>query len=65
MYEDIKNNSILHEQQYGVRAKKCITRVILHSLQYQYKHIDSGNVEFSLFKDFRKAFDCVNQEILL
>ena len=29
-----------------------------------YKHIDSGNV-FSLFLEFRKAFDCANDEILL
>ena len=30
-----------------------------------YRHIDSGNGVFSLFLDFRKAFDCVNHEILL
>ena len=30
-----------------------------------YKHIDSGNIVFSMFLDFRKAFDCVNHEILL
>ena len=30
-----------------------------------YKHIDSGNIVFSLFLDFRKAFDSVNHEILL
>ena len=34
-------------------------------MQYLYKHIDSGNIVFSLFLDFRKAFDCVNHEILL
>ena len=32
---------------------------------YLYKHPDSGNVVFSLFLDFRKAFDCVNHEIQL
>ena len=30
-----------------------------------YRHIDSINVVFSLVLDFRKAFDCVNHEILL
>ena len=34
-------------------------------LQYLYKHIDSGNIVFSLFLDFRKAFDYVNHGILL
>ena len=37
----------------------------MHFLQNLYKHIDSGNVVFSLFLDFRKAFDCVNHEILV
>ena len=60
-----ENNSILHKHQYGFRAKKSTTQAILHFLQYLYKHIDSGNVVFSLFLDFRKAFDCVNPEILL
>ena len=31
---------------------------------FAYKHIDSGNAVFSFFLDFRKAFDCVNHEIL-
>ena len=34
-------------------------------LQYLYKHIDSGNILFSLFLYIRKAFDSVNHEILL
>ena len=66
MYDYLENNSILHKQHYGFRAKKSTTQAILHFLQYLYKHnIDSGNVVLSLFLDFRKAFDCVNQEILL
>ena len=61
----MENNSILHKQQYGFYAKKSTTQATFHFLQYLYKHIDSGNVVFSLFVDFRKAFDCVNHEILL
>ena len=58
LYDYLENNSILHKQQYGFQA-------ILHFLQYLYKHIDSGNIVFSLFLDFRMAFDCVNHAILL
>ena len=65
LYDYLENNSIVHKQQYRLRAKKSTTQAILHFLQYFYKHIDSGNIVFSLFLDFRKAFDCVNHEILL
>ena len=65
LYDYLENNSIVHKQQYGFRAKKSTTQAILHFLQYLYKHTDSGNIVFSLFLDFRKAFDCVNREILL
>ena len=65
MGDYLENNSILHKQQYGFSAKKSTTQAILHFLQYLYKHVDSGNIVFSLFLDFRKAFDCVNHEILL
>ena len=65
LYDYLENNSILHNQQYGFRAKKFTTHAISHFLQYLYKHIDSGYVVFSLFHYFRKAFDCVNHEIML
>ena len=64
-YDYLENNSILHKQYYGFRAKKSTTQASLHFLQYLYQHLDSGNVVFSLFVDFLKAFDCVNHETLL
>ena len=65
LYDCLENNSIPHKQQYGFCAKKSTIEAIFHVLQYLYNHIDSGNIVFSLFLDFRKAFDCVNHEILL
>ena len=61
----LENNTILHKQQHGFRANKSTTQAISHLLQYLYKHIESGNIVFSLFLDFLKEFDCVNHEILL
>ena len=49
----LENNSNLHKLQCGFRAKKSTTQAILHFLQYLYRHIDSGNVVFSLFLGFR------------
>ena len=61
IYDYLENHSILHKQQYGFRAKKSTTQPIFHFLQDLHKHIDSaGNIVFSLFLDFRKAFDCVD-----
>ena len=63
LYDYFENNSILHRNQYGFRYKKSTTQAILHFMQYLYKNIDSGKIVFSLFLNFRKAFDCVNHEI--
>ena len=55
LYDYLGNNSILDKQQYRFRAKKSTVQAILHYLQYLNKHIDSGNVVFSLFLCFREA----------
>ena len=65
LYDYLENNSILHKQQYGFRAEKSTTHAITFLAVLVYKHIDSSNIVFSLFLDFRKAFDCVNHKILL
>ena len=66
LYDYLETNSVLHKEQNGFRAKKSITQAILHFLQYLNKNVNSGNVVFSLFLDFRKAFfDCVSHIILL
>ena len=65
LYEYLEQNSFLNNYQYGFRARKSTTQAILNLLQYLYKNIDSGKIIFSIFLDFRKAFDSVNHKILL
>jgi hypothetical protein len=37
----------------------------MHQLQNTYNHLDKGELVFSMFLDFRKAFDSVHHSILL
>ena len=50
---------------YGFQNKKCTSYAILNHLQYLYNNIDNGHLVFSIFLDFRKAFDVVDHSILL
>ena len=65
LFSYLNENSILHENQYGFRSNKNTTQAIINHLQYLYNNIDSNYIVFSLFLDFRKAFDCVDHPILL
>jgi len=57
--------NILYNNQFGFRNKKSTVQAILRQLQYLYNELDSGKSVISIFLDFKKAFDCVDHEILL
>ena len=65
LYKYLEINQILYPNQYGFRNKMSTTQAILNHLQFLYNSLDSGNIVFSIFLDFRKAFDCVDHKILL
>ena len=65
LYQYLELNSFLNNNQFGFRSKKSTTHAIINFLQYLYENLDSGKLIFSIFLDFRKAFDSVNHDILL
>ena len=65
LYNYLEDHKILYQNQYGFRNKKSTNQAIINHLQYLYDNLDSGHIIFSIFLDFRKAFDCVDHKILL
>ena len=57
--------SLIHETQSGFRPKHSCQTALVKLIDKWMSCIDQGDVIGSLFIDFRKAFDLVNQEILL
>ena len=65
IYQYLESNDILFKNQFGFRRKKSTTHAFINQLQYLYNNIDKNNFVFSLFLDFRKAFDSVDHNIML
>ena len=62
-YFEAKN--IISNFQYGFRTGKSTIQAITNQLNYIYKNMNENNNVFSLFLDFKKAFDCVVHDIFL
>ena len=61
----LSTQGILIEQQFGFRTGRTTTNATVDLLLHVYDYLDRGRVVFSLFLDFRKAFDCVDQAATL
>lgn len=62
-YLDSRN--VLYTDQYGFRKNSSTSQASLSFLQCVYEALDAGDLYFSMFLDFRKAFDSVSHPILL
>jgi len=65
LYDYLERHKILFNNQYGFRRKKSTTQAILNQLHYLYNNLDNKQPVLSIFLDFRKAFDCVDHQILI
>ena len=59
------SNNIISNSQYGFQKGISTSDAITSQLNYIYSNIKNNNVVFSLFLDFRKAFDVIDHFILL
>lgn len=57
--------NILFPQQYGFRKGRSTGDALNKYLQYVYSSLDRNTPVLSFFLDFKKAFDCVNHDILM
>lgn len=61
----LERNNILKPNQFGFLANKSTSQAFISFLHRTYEALDNGFLYFSLFLDFKKAFDSVSHDILL
>ena len=64
LYSYLEANSVLSDNQVGFRKDKSTTQAILRHTGYVYDNLDDEKLVFSIYLDFRKAFDTIDHRIL-
>ena len=65
LYNYMSRYNFLFSNQFGYRPGRSTTNAVLDQLSYIYEQFNINNYVFSLFLDFKKAFDSVDHKILL
>ena len=65
LHSYVERNGILDDCQYGFRHGRGTNQAILRHVNYIYDKLDENQLVFSMYMDFRKAFDSVDHKILL
>ena len=65
IYSYLCKYNILSSDQFGFRPGKSTVNAMVNFMHYLYNSLDNRNFVFSMFLDFKKAFDSVDHKILL
>jgi hypothetical protein len=65
LYDHLKNNVILSQQQYGFRSERSAENAAHALLNEILKAMNSRQMVGGIFCDLHKAFDCINHDVLL
>ena len=65
LYEDFSSHALFYDSQYGFRKYHSTELAALELVDRIHKEIDENKISFSVFLDLSKAFDTLDQDILL
>ena len=65
LYFYLERFNLLNPSQFGFRRNKSTVQAVMDHLEFVYNHLDEGDTVISIFMDFKKAFDCLDHDIIL
>ena len=60
----LENKNLIGQNQYGFRMKHSTEHALINFMDYVTDELEKGNLVIGIYLDIKKAFDCVNFQIL-